>query len=227
MFEHVLRGGCVRWGAGFVLWMCCVWPVTALWAQPAAATHSTALAARLQAAQTSAPLAQQLYALGQKVATVCVHCHAQGKSTDLLEAPYLDGQNPAYLMEQMRQFAQGQRKNSFMQGILKPMTVDEMVGVVLFYAQAPLPARIPSDTARVPQGKAYYHRVCVACHGADGHGNARLPRIAGQHAGYVQLTLQRYRDGSHARSDANMAFVTRNMVDADIQAVAAYLETLP
>lgn len=107
------------------------------------------------------------------------------------------------------------------------MTTDEMVGVVLFYAQAPLPARVPQDTALASSGKAYYQRVCMACHGADGHGNARLPRVAGQHPGYVQLTLQRYRDGSHARSNATMALVARSMTDADIRAVAAYLETLP
>lgn len=194
--------------------------------QPTAITQA-ALQSRLQEAQSNPVLEQQLYALGQKVAAVCANCHSPRQSTAILEVPYLDGQNPVYLVEQVRQFSQGTRKNAFMEGILKAVSRDEMVGMVLFYAKEQLPPRPARDAALLARGKAYYERICTSCHAADGHGNARLPRIAGQHAGYVNLTLQRYRDGSSVRSDGNMSFVTQGMSDQDIQAVATYLETMP
>lgn len=185
------------------------------------------LQARLQEAKSNPELEQQLYTLGKKVVAVCVNCHGAQNAKAVLEVPYLDGQNPAYLVEQIRQFSQGQRKNTFMEGILKAMNRDEMVGMVLFYEKSQLPARQPADHSLYTKGKAYYERICFNCHGADGHGNEQLPRIAGQHAGYVDLTLKRYREGSSVRSDPNMAFVTKRMTDQDIQAVATYLETLP
>lgn len=185
------------------------------------------LQARLQEAKSKPELEQKLYGLGRRVAAVCANCHAGQNGKAILEVPYLEAQNPAYLVEQMRQFSQGIRKNTFMEGILKAMSRDEMVGMVLFYEQEKLPARLASDGALAARGKAYYERICINCHAADGHGNDRLPRIAGQHSGYVELTLKRYRDGSDVRSDANMAFVAKGMTDQDVQAVATYLETMP
>lgn len=196
-------------------------------AQQDPAITQAALQSRLQEAQSNPMLEHKLYALGKKVAAVCANCHGQHNGPTILEVPYLEGQNPAYLVEQVRQFSQGLRKNAFMEGILKAVGRDEMVGMVLFYAKEQLPPRPARDAALLARGQAYYARICTSCHAADGHGNARLPRIAGQHAGYVQLTLQRYRDGSSVRSDGNMSFVTQGMSDQDIQAVATYLETMP
>ena len=211
--------------AGLVLCMCWWWEAQA--AEPAAQWRASTLQARLQQAQTQPDVAEALYDMGRKVATVCVHCHGHRSDQTFFEVPYLDGQNPAYLIEQMRQFSQGIRKNAFMEGILKALSVDEVVGMALFYAQQPLPARAPKEVALLAKGQAHYARICVACHGADGHGNAQHPRLAGQHAGYVELTLQRYRAGSSTRSNPTMGMVAQSMSDQDIQAVAAYLVTLP
>ena len=201
------------------------WP--AVQAQQGHSVTQAALQARLQEVKENPEVEQKLYNLGKKVAAVCVNCHGSHDGKAILEVPYLDGQNPAYLVEQIRQFSQGQRKNVFMEGILRAMSRDEMVGMVLFYEKEKLPARTPTDDVLYAKGKAYYERICINCHAFDGHGNERLPRIAGQHAGYVDLTLKRYRDGSSVRSDPNMAFVTKHMSDQDIRAVAAYLETMP
>lgn len=196
-------------------------------AQSAKEITQAQLLERLSEAKSNPELEQKMYALGKKVAAVCANCHGHQNGQAILEVPYLDGQNPAYLVEQVRQFSQGARKNTFMEGILKAVNRDEMVGMVLFYEKEKLPPRKPQDPALLAKGRAYYERICINCHQADGHGNERLPRIAGQHFGYVDLTLKRYRDGSSLRSDANMAFVTKGMSDQDIQAVATYLETMP
>ena len=216
---------CFTTAVGAVLLAFALQPVA--YAQTGKTITQADLQARLHEAQANPELGQKLYGLGKKVAAVCVNCHGGQSGQAILEVPYLDGQNPAYLVEQIRQFSQGTRKNAFMEGILKAMNRDEMVGMVLFYEKEKLAPRAPKDAAMHARGKAYYERICINCHAANGHGNERLPRIAGQHAGYVDLTLKRYRDGSSVRSDPNMAFVTKGMSDQDIQALATYLETMP
>lgn len=216
---------CVKTALGAAFLSMALWPTAQ--AQPTQPVTPAELQARLQEAKVNPEVEQKLYALGKKVVAVCANCHGSRNGQAILEVPYLEGQNPAYLVEQIRQFSQGQRKNVFMEGILKAMSRDEMVGMVLFYEKEKLPARMPQDAVLHAKGKAYYERICINCHAADGHGNERLPRIAGQHAGYVDLTLKRYRDGSSVRSDPNMAFVTKHMSDQDIRAVAIYLETMP
>lgn len=216
---------CFKTTLGAVLLSTMLWPP--VYAQTNVQITQAELQARLEEVKSHPELAQKLYVLGKKVAAVCANCHGHHNGQTILEVPYLQGQNPGYLVEQIRQFSQGQRKNTFMEGILKAMSRDEMVGMVLFYAKEPLPAREPQDVQMQAKGKAYYERICIHCHAADAHGNERLPRIAGQHLGYVELTLKRYRDGSSARSDLNMAFVTKHMTDQEIRAVATYLETLP
>ena len=114
-----------------------LWPVAH--AQPSKQITQAELQARLLEAKTNPEIEQKLYTVGRKVAAVCANCHADQNGTAILEVPYLDGQNPAYLVEQIRQFSQGLRKNTFMEGILKAMNRDEMVGMVLFYEKEKLP----------------------------------------------------------------------------------------
>lgn len=66
---------------------------------------------------------------------------------------------------------------------------------------------------------------CAACHGDLGQGGKRgeYPRIAGQRPGYIEYTLRKFR--SRERLNIPMFPYTqeRELPDADIKAVAAYL----
>ena len=84
----------------------------------------------------------------------------------------------------------------------------------------------PADAALVARGKDYYSKICFRCHGEMGMGSAQYARIAGQQPEYLFITLKRYRDGSATRMDPIMAANTRNMTDADLKAVVAYVSTM-
>ncbi len=198
-------------------------------AQPARARASARvdLDARLREAQASPALEQGLLKTGRRVAAVCAHCHGEGGSSVKPDIPNLAGQNPAYLMEQLRQFADGRRRNEFMEGMIRAMDSDEKVGMVLFYASQPVAPRPPAPPALVAAGREYYGKVCFRCHGTDGYGNTLIPRIAGQQTGYLRTTLQRYRAGSGVRVEPLMSASTRLMSDAEIDAVAAYVASMP
>lgn len=202
--------------------------------QPAAAqtakSHATAkvdLAARFKEVQANPTLADSLYKTGRKVAAVCAHCHGEGGNSPTTSIPNLAGQNPAYLLEQLRQFADGRRRNEFMEGMIRAMSSDEKIGMVLFYAAQEVTHKPSANTALVHKGQEYYGKICFRCHGNVGRGNEQIARIAGQQPEYLRLTLKRYRDGNDVRANSIMTPNTRSMTDADIEAVVAYVSSMP
>jgi cytochrome c553 len=201
---------------------------TASSAQPAQARASanTDLSARLAQAQASPQLATELLVKGRRAAAVCANCHGEGGNSVKPDFPNLAGQNPSYLLEQMRQFADGRRRYEFMEGMIKSMTSDEKVGVVLFYASQPVVTFPATNPALVAKGKEHFDKICFRCHGQDGHGNNTFARIAGQQSAYLNLTLKRYRGGQGPRNNPLMTDNTRHMTDADIDAVVAYVTAL-
>jgi cytochrome c553 len=72
--------------------------------------------------------------------------------------------------------------------------------------------------------KAY---TCLGCHGVESYKNVYptyfVPKIAGQHAEYLEGALKAYRDGTrqHNTMHANAA----NLSDQDIADIAAWLSS--
>ncbi len=70
--------------------------------------------------------------------------------------------------------------------------------------------------------------TCLGCHGIDGYRNAypsyRVPKLGGQKAGYLEIALRGYRDGT--RKHPTMVGQSKSLSDQDIVDVAAYLATL-
>lgn len=63
--------------------------------------------------------------------------------------------------------------------------------------------------------------TCVGCHGADGNSMVpNFPKLAGQHATYLEKQLKDFRDGF--RKDATMAAFVKGLTDQEIKALAAF-----
>lgn len=163
---------------------------------------------------------------GQKSAQFCRHCHGVGGSSVRPDTPNLAGQNEVYLLEQMNKFATGQRKDEFMEGLIKALTPEERKNIALYFAHEKVVTKPVTSPARVQAGKKLYEGLCIACHGASGHGTEKIPRLAGQQQEYVQASLKRYRSGTGVRIDPQMAAYTRNLKDADILNLADYLASM-
>ena len=124
-------------------------------------------------------------------------------------------------------FAEGQRRNEFMEAMIKAMSADERAAAVLFYASRPVPPRPAADAARAARGAELYARNCFRCHGADGQGTMAAPPVWGAHS---------YSLGSDmARVSVAAAFIKSNMPrtrgwalsDQDAYDVAAYINSQP
>ena len=70
--------------------------------------------------------------------------------------------------------------------------------------------------------------TCLGCHGIDGYRNAypsyRVPKLGGQKAGYLEIALKGYRDGT--RKHPTMAAQATSLSDQEISDVAAYLASI-
>jgi len=68
-------------------------------------------------------------------------------------------------------------------------------------------------------------QMCQGCHGIPGWRTAfpevySVPKIAGQHAAYLEKALHEYRDGE--RSHPSMRAIAASLTDKDIANLAAY-----
>jgi cytochrome c553 len=70
--------------------------------------------------------------------------------------------------------------------------------------------------------------TCLGCHGIEGYRNAypsyRVPKLGGQMAGYIELALKGYRDGT--REHPTMVAQATSLTDQEIADVSAYLASI-
>ena len=103
----------------------------------------------------------------------------------------------------------------------------------LFALAAPLLAvSLSASAGDVEAGKAAVAKFnCASCHGADFNSpiDPTYPKLAGQHQDYLAHALTAYRrgTGSNSRSNPIMGPLAKQLSDADIQNIAAYLHSLP
>ena len=76
-------------------------------------------------------------------------------------------------------------------------------------------------------GKAI-NGTCAACHGADGKGgkHGEYPRLAGQHAKYIEYTLKSFRSRERVNIPMFPYTQERELSDQDIRDVSAYLAAI-
>ncbi|MDR1849316.1 MAG: cytochrome c4 [Zoogloeaceae bacterium] len=182
--------------------------------------------ARLKEISSDPSALRSAQAAGRKASSFCVNCHGANGVSKLLDVPNLAGQNPDYLLEQTRKFGKGERKDPFMQGLIKALQEEEKIQISLFYAsQNPQPGT--PDPAKVAQGKVVFLKYCHRCHGERARGDELIPRLAGQHEEYIVVAVTRYRDRTGERQDPQMSSAVAPLKNNEIKLVAAYLNSLP
>ncbi len=150
--------------------------------------------------------------------------------------PKLAGQHEEYLYKQLMDFKSGKRKNAQMSPQVLFLNEQDFADLAAYFAgQTQKPGT--ADPASVELGKRIFRGgnkdtgvpACTGCHGPAGMGLglAKFPRLSGQHAAYTEATLKSFRDGTRANDpNAMMRGVAANMTDAEIAAVAQYIQGL-
>ena len=177
---------------------------------------------------------------GQEIAnSICAACHGADGNSTLPANPKLSGQDVAYLLKQLNDFAKpaddkNARVNSIMTGILGGISVADRLHVAAFYATQPPTPGAARNRETLELGQRIYRAgipdrgvpACNGCHSPTGAGiPTQYPRLGGQHAEYTDAQLKAFRDGTR-RNSVPMMQIAPRLADAEMRAVADYVAGL-
>ncbi|UFX46259.1 c-type cytochrome [Bradyrhizobium sp. 41S5] len=195
------------------------------------------LAASLLAGLSTASRADEL----QAKLDYCKTCHGlsgQGYR-GYFPMPRLSGQQQEYLENQLRAFVERRRINPVMANVahaLSPSMVSALASHFRHLNPRPI-GGAPSHS--LAAGRQIFNEglpeanvpACAACHGSDGRGQNEIPRLAGQLYEYTVGQLAGWSkvrgQGTSVDTSAVMVPTAHNMSRSQIEAVAAYVSTLP
>lgn len=185
-------------------------------------------------------------AAGAAKAAVCGACHGPQGIAIAPTFPNLAGQSATYLYLQLKAFKGGQRSDPVMTGQAATLSEQDMRNLAAHFAALPAkPAGSPDAASRGAQlflsgDPAKGVPPCQGCHGVAGQGPIAawrgapdtawhtFPHLAGQSSLYVAQELGDYRQGKRTgvSNGKVMEGVAQNLDEADIQALAAYIQSL-
>lgn len=164
----------------------------------------------------------------------CFICHGTNGESSSPAFPRLAGQNAAYVKQQLADFLSGKRKSSSMQPMVEGLTPEDMAALGAWFAQQTTQGHPVEDRELAGVGRFIYLRgnpysgvaACSTCHGSDGHGTATLPRLAGQHAQYLENQIKQFNRRERTNDNAVMHGIAVKLSELETKAVAAYLSGL-
>jgi len=173
---------------------------------------------------------------GRQLAATCSSCHGEKGVSPNPAFPSLAGQLPTYLYRQLHDYKDGSRSNPLMQNFTANLSEQDMADLAAWYSTQTPPKGATTDAAKfegimrlIQQGDS--KRIippCRVCHGEQGQGEKiDTPRIAGQSAAYLELTLKAYhRSERHNDIYGRMRLIAEQLTDEEIRQLAEYYATL-
>ncbi|MGK9286530.1 c-type cytochrome [Sinorhizobium meliloti] len=173
--------------------------------------------------------------VGDHPLTQCARCHEnEPNGTNGDRIPRLAGQNEAYLLRSLHEYAQEIRPSGAMEPVSGLLDNNERRKLASYYS-ALRPAVKEKPAAPGPEqlrrGQSIALRgipqqqvpACMSCHA--GRRSPHFPLMAGQHADYIKTQLHLWQQGGRRGSAYGriMAAVAEALDPAQIEDVAAYL----
>ncbi|WP_077339124.1 c-type cytochrome [Pseudocolwellia agarivorans] len=185
---------------------------------------------------TVAAITEEVLA-GEKKAAVCAACHGTGGNATVAIYPKLAGQHASYIVKQLKELKNGDRKDPVMSGMAAPLSEQDMVELAAYFsAQKPLAGNGKGSElgSKIYYGGKVNHvnqsvTACVACHGATGKGmaNAGFPSLANQSVEYITSQLTKFKSGERANDKSKMMRnIAMSLSEKDIDELAQFIATL-
>lgn len=161
----------------------------------------------------------------------CALCHgANGESASAIY-PRLAAQHPQYLAKQLRDFRDGRRQSETMSDMAQDLRDEEIAALAAFFSSKPAAARQRGDQDLAAVGRYLFTKgnrwsgvpACTSCHGADGHGTAELPRLAGQHPAYIETQLKSFNERQRNNDNAIMHSIAAKLTELEVKALAGHI----
>lgn len=171
----------------------------------------------------------------------CENCHGREEPGEAA-FPILAGQKERYLLESLRAYARGERYSGTMQPMASALDESVMHRLSAYFADKKSGKQLGgTGSANRHGGERDGEQIartgipsrgvpsCIPCHGpATGPRNPHYPALAGQHADYLQLQLELFKEGRRGGTPYSdiMEVVTRRMTTEQMRQVASYYESL-
>jgi cytochrome c553 len=167
---------------------------------------------------------------GRALFAVCVSCHQpQGWGSADGNIPNIAGQQAKYLEKQIALFRAGVRRDEAMRVVAEhpSLASSRDVKALARYVAAlvPNPRPVQGPGKRLGTGQDTYERICSACHGTNGGGDAAqsAPRIAGQHYPYLQRQITAAATLHRELAPTEMTSALRALDPAAMDALADFI----
>lgn len=165
----------------------------------------------------------------------CFICHGADGESASPAFPRLAGQHAGYLARQLADYKSGKRKSSTMQPMVEDLSADDFKLLGAYFEKRPPQAHAVADPELAQMGRFIFQRgnpysgvaACAACHGPQGHGTETLPRLAGQHAQYIENQLKAFNKRERTNDNAVMHTIAAKLTELELKAVASYISGQP
>jgi cytochrome c553 len=175
---------------------------------------------------------------GEKKMQMCAGCHNlpgyQASFPEIYKVPKIAGQNAKYIVSALNAYKKGERKHPSMRAIATTLSDQDMADIAAYYEQLDKGAAAPAAPAEAPAdiAKLLTKANCESCHGKNFSTpiDPSYPKLAGQHADYLYVSLKAYQTDHNprvGRSNAIMMGMARPFTHAEIKSLAGYLSSLP
>ena len=177
---------------------------------------------------------------GEKKIAMCIGCHGivgyQASFPEIYRVPKISGQGAKYIVSALSAYRKGDRKHPSMRGVVDNLSEQDIADVAAYYeghgkvAGAPVLGKAAEGSANV--AALLKKGACVTCHGESFSQpkDPTYPRIAGQHADYLFVTLKSYKtEGTPTwgRGNPIMGGVAKQFSNAELKELANYVSALP
>lgn len=161
----------------------------------------------------------------------CFICHgADGESSSPV-FPRLAGQHAGYVARQLVDYRSGRRKSETMRPMVEDLSPADFAALGRYFESRAPVAHTADDAALAQVGRFIFERgnpysgipACAGCHGASGHGTDSLPRLAGQHALYLEQQLKKFNSRERTNDNAVMHAVASRLTELEAKAVSSYI----
>lgn len=185
---------------------------------------------------------------GKEINATCAGCHGEfGQGGKKGEYPRIGGQRAAHIADQLRSFRARTRLNlpMFPYTQAREMSDQDVEDVSAYLASIELPTQwpefrpeddaltrltatekvmiIPRAPGDLDNGKKIYVKECVTCHGKDGMGRGKFPRLVGQYTNYLMKQMGSFIKGERPHDEVETRGILNELKDQDLQDILAYL----
>lgn len=196
----------------------------------------------------AAPAAAQNLERGKDINATCAGCHGEfGQGGKKGEYPRLAGQRAAHIADQLKAFRSRTRINlpMFPYTQERELSDADIEDVSAYLAGIELPTEwptfkpdddaltrltamekvmiIPRAPGDLDKGRQLYQAECAACHGRNGMGRGKFPRLVGQYTAYLKKQMDAFVKGDRPHDEMGVVGILNRLKEQDLNDVLAYL----